>query len=147
MLKTFCEEVFVQGCNSFSTAIADGDFPASASYIDVSDFERFVFVLKAGALDSALTCKVQQATAANGTPKDVTGATITIGATDDNKVGLIEVETRRLDVDNDYRFVTLDVAGQATSDDYLAILFLGVNPGSAPVTQHANTKTPVIVAG
>lgn len=146
MIVTFAEQVYVQGCNNFSTAIADGKFPASAAFIDVSDYERFAFLVKAGALNSALTCKVQQATAANGTPKDVTGATVTVGATDDNDTYLIEVETRRLDIANDYRFVTLDVAGQADSDDYLAILFLGLNPGVAPVTQHATTNT-VIVAG
>jgi hypothetical protein len=145
-IATFVEQVRVQGCNAFSTALADGKFPASASFINVSDFERFAFVVKAGALNSALTVKVQQATAANGTPKDISGATASIAATDDDDTFIIEVETRKLDLNNDYKFVTLDVAGAAGSDDYAAILFLGMNPGSAPVTQPATTNT-VIVAG
>jgi hypothetical protein len=145
-IQTFVEQVKVQGCNAMSTAIADGKFPASASFIDVADFERFAFVVKAGALDSALTLQVEQATAANGTPKDVDGATLTIGTGDDNDTYVIEVETRKLDIANDYRYVTLDVTGQAGSDDFAAILFLGMNPGSAPVTQPATTNT-VVVAG
>jgi len=145
MLKTFSEEIKIVTCNAFGTAIADGDFPASGSYIDVSDFERFAFLIKAGTLNSALTCKVQQAPAINGATADVTGATTTVGATDDNEVFIIEVETRKLLAAG--QFVTLDVAGAAGSDDFLDITFLGINPNSAPVTQPATTNTPVIVAG
>ena len=145
MLKTFSEQVYIKTCNAFGTAIADGDFPASASYIDVSGFERFAFLIKAGTLNSALTCKVQQATAIDGTPSDVTSATVAVGATDDNEVFIIEVETRKLLAAG--QFVTLDVAGAAGSDDFLSITFLGINPASAPVTQPATTNTPVIVAG
>ena len=145
-IVTFAEQVKVQGCNAFSTALADGKFPASGSFIDVSDFERFAFVVKAGALNSALTVKVQQATAANGTPKDVSSATASIAATDDDDTFIIEVETRKLDLNNDYRFVTLDLAGAAGSDDYADIIFLGINPGVTPVTQPATTNK-VIVAG
>lgn len=144
MITTFSEQVYVKACNTPSTAIVDGDFPASGSYIDVSDYERFAFLVVAGGSNTALTVKVQQATAADGTPKDITGATQTIGATDDGEAFLIEVETRRLDINNSYRYVTLDVAGQSGGDDTLAIVFLGINPGAAPVTQ---TNTAVIVAG
>ena len=145
MITTFTEEVYTKALNTHTTAITDGDFPSSGSFVDVSDYERFVITVAAGSLNSALTVKVQQATAANGTPKDVTGATVVVGATDDGEVFQIEVETRKLDIDNDYHFITVDVAGAAGSDDYLAILFHGVNAGEMPVTQPDNT--PVIVAG
>lgn len=145
LLTTFGEQVYGLGCNNFGTAIADGKFPASGSFVNVADFERFVFVIRAGALTSALTCKVQAATAADGTPADVSGATVVVGATDDNKLFVIEVETRKLVAAGQY--VTLDVAGAAGSDDFLDIILLGINPGSAPVTQPATTVTPVIVAG
>ena len=146
MIYTFGEQVQIVAANNFNTAIVDGKFPASTAFRDVSDMERFAFLIKAGTLDSALTCKVQQADAADGTPKDVTGATVTVGALDDNDTYLIEVETRRLDITNKYHFVTLDVAGAAGSNDYLAIIFLGLNAGKAPVTQDATTNT-VLVAG
>jgi hypothetical protein len=147
MITTLAEQVYFKTCNNFNTAIADGEFPASGSYIDVADFERFVFVIRAGTLDSAMTCIVQQATAVNGTAKDVSGATVTVGATDDNELWVIEVETRKLDISNAYRYVTLDVTGAAGSNDYLDIVFLGINPGSAPVTQPTGTNTPVMVMG
>lgn len=143
-IVTFAEQTYFQVCNNFGTAIVDGDFPASGSYIDISDFDRFAFLIRAGTLTSALTCKVQAATAANGTPADITSATVTVGATDDNELFVIEVESRKC---VGYQYVTLDVAGAAGSDDFLDILFLGITPGSAPVTQPATTNTPVIVAG
>src|SRR5690606_38026413 len=108
-----------------------------------SDFERFAFLIRVGTLTSALTCKVQQATADDGTAKDITNATATVAADDDNETYLIEVETRRLDRNNDYSYVTLDVSGAAGSDDYLDIVFLGINPHQAPVTQPSGTNTPV----
>ena len=146
-LTTFFEQIHVERCNNFNTAIVDGEFPASAAYINVSDFNRFVFLVRAGTLNSALTCQVQQATAIDSTAKDITGAVAVVGAGDDNEVFLIEVECRRLDINNGYNFVTLDVTGAAGGDDYLDILFIGVNPASVPVTQPTGTNTPVIVAG
>lgn len=144
MITTFSEQVKVTKCNAFGTAIVDGDFPASGSYIDVSDYERFAFLITAGASNTALTCQVQQSTTASATPKDVTGAVQTVGASDDGEVFIIEVETRKLDINNDYFYVTLDVSGQSGNDEYLDITFLGINPGEAPVTQQ---NTAVIIAG
>lgn len=140
MLKTLTEDIYFQTCNNFNTALVDGDFPASGSFIDVSDFEKFAFVVRAGTLDSELTLKVQQADAIDGTPKDVTGATDVVAATDDNDLFIVEVETNHLDINNDYHFVTLDVAGAAGSNDYLDILFVGILKGSLPVTQPATVN-------
>lgn len=143
MITTFSEQVYVKACNTPSTAIVDGKFPASGSFIDVSDYERFAFLIIAGGSDTALTCQVEEADAVNGTPTDITGAVQTVGATDDGEPFLIEVETRKMTLTGK-RYVTLDVTGQAGSNDTLAIIFLGINPGAAPVTQ---TNTAVIIAG
>ena len=105
MITTFQEQVYALKCNDFNTAIVDGKFPASGSFIDVSDYERFAFVIHAGTLDSALTCTVNEATAADGTPQAVTGASDIVGATDDNDLFIIEVETRKLSRNDDYQFV------------------------------------------
>lgn len=146
MIKTYSEQVYTQTCNAFMTAIVDGKFPASGSFIDVADYERFVYQLKAGTLDSALTCTVQEASAVDGSPSSISGATVTVGTTDDNEMFLIEVETRRL-TKTGKRYVTLDITGAAGGNDYLSITFLGINPGVTPVTQPATTNTPAIVAG
>ncbi len=149
MIKTFSEDVYVQPINNFNTAIVDGNFPASAAYIDVSQFERFAFLVRPGTLDSALTLQVKQDTDETETAgiKNVTGATVIVGATDDNELVSIEVEVRKLDLNNGYRFVTLGASGAAGGNDYLDILFIGINPDVAPVTQPAAYSQAVIVAG
>lgn len=137
------------GCNSSNTAIADGNFPASGSYIDVSNYEEFDFQVKAGSLDSALTLQVYQDTSATqtGSIKVVTGATATIGATDDDKIFVIQVETAKLDIANGFRYVTLAISGQAGSNDYASVTFVGYNARHLPVTQPTTTSVVTPVAG
>lgn len=124
--------------------LAVAKYPASGNFIDVSDMDKFAFYIAAGALTSAITAKVQQADAADGTPSDVTGATTTLAATDDNTERLIEVKCANL-TDDEKPFVTLDIAGAAGDDDYATILFLGF-PKKKPVTQ-PTTLTVVQLAG
>lgn len=118
-------------------ALAAAKYPTSTNFIDVSAFKKFAFLICVGALNSAVTVKVQEATAADGTPADITGATVVIGATDDNETFLIEVDASKLTINSSYRFVTLDVAGPAAADDFAAIIFLGWGAGVQPVTQPA----------
>lgn len=150
MIKTFSEEVYFKTCNNFMTAIADGEFPASGSYIDVSDFERFAFIIRAGTLDSALTVAVQEAATIDGTAATISGATTTIAASGnsgDNSLHIIEVETRKLTRNSGYNYVTLDITGAAGSNDYADILFVGINGHQFPVTQTADTTVVVKVMG
>jgi len=143
--ELFSESTLIKLLNT-EDAITATQYPASGSFIDVSAYKRFAFLIAAGALNSALTCKVQQATANNGTLKDITDATVTIGATGDDKWYLIEVETNHLDINNSYKYVALDVAGAAGGDDYGAILFFGFAE-YRPVTQGADKGEIVTVAG
>lgn len=149
MTRNFYPNNYVQGCNNFGTAIVDGNFPASASYIDVSGFYTFCFLVRAGALDSALTLQVKQDTSATETAsiKNITDATVTVGTGDDNGWASIEVEVAKLDIANGFRYVTLAVSGAAGSNDYLDIIFLGRLPRTAPVTQSASYFDYAIVAG
>ena len=143
--ELFSEKTLIKQLN-IEDALTATQFPASGSFIDVSGFHKFGFLIGAGALNSALTCKVQQATANNGTLKDITDATVTIAATGDDKWYWIEVETTHLDSNNDYRYVALDVAGAAGGDDYGAIFFFGFAI-DRPVTQGADKGSVVTVAG
>jgi hypothetical protein len=144
--QLFSEAVLIQQLN-VEDAVAVQSYPASAAFIDVSGYERFSFLVQAGALDTALTFQVQQAAAINGSPKDVTGAVAVVAATDDDKWALIEVQTARLDINNDYHFVTLKATGASGGNDYAAITFFGVNPGSKKVTQGADCAQVVSVVG
>lgn len=143
--ELFSEAAKVQQLN-VETALGAASYPASGSFIDVSKFSRFAFLIQAGALTSAITAKVQQATAANGVLKDVTNATVAIPDTGDNKWYLVEVETSHLDINNDYHYVTLTLAGPAGADDFGAITFLGFGD-AAPTTQGADKGAIVTVAG
>lgn len=149
MINALHEDVYLQPANNFNTAIVDGNFPASASYIDVAQFDRFVFAVRAGTLDSALTCQVKQDTDETETAsiKNVTDAVVIVGAGDDNELVTVEVETRQLDLNNGFRYVTLAVSGAAGGNDYLDIWFVGLNPDVKPVTQPATYSQAVIVAG
>lgn len=143
MRLTEYENRYIQKCNNFNTAIVDGKFPASGSFIDISKFTSFVFKVFVGTLNSALTCQVEGATAVDGTPADVTGAVAVIAADDDNEWVTIEVETANAGK----QFVTLDVAGAAGGDDYLCIVFEGKQPRSAPVTQPAGYSQNINISG
>lgn len=125
------------------------NYPADGAYIDTVDLDRFAFLVQAGALDSVLTLQVKQDTSADETAaiKDVTGATVTIAATGDDKWYVVEVDTSALDSSNGFRYVTLNVAGAAGVNDYGAITFLGFGAGSRPVTQGADKGEAVFVGG
>jgi len=118
-----------------------------ASYIDVSGFERFQFKINMGATDGTLDAQVKQATAAAGTgSKNITGAAITqLSATDDNKQAIIEVQTSKLDINNDFRYVAITLTASGTTT--LSCEFRGLNPDKAPVTQPAAFVEQVFVGG
>lgn len=143
MIKSFFEEVKRQQVAN-PAAITTGTIPAS--YIDVSGFESFAFVFELGATDNTVDMKVVQATAADGTgSKDVSDAAITqLSGTDDNKQAGVEVDVNQLDINNGFHFVavTCTIAGTTTG----AVVFYGVNPRNAPVSQPAAFAEQVIVA-
>jgi hypothetical protein len=141
------DDVLIKQLNA-EDALAAALYPTSTNFIDVQDFDRFAFLIAAGALDSALTLQVQQDTSATSTDlKDVDGAVVTIAATGDDKWYLIEVDTSKLDSNNGFHYVTLEVAGPAGGNDYGAILFFGFGKGSRPVTQGADRGDAVFVGG
>jgi hypothetical protein len=143
------KDVFIKQLNIEDALVDAALYPASTSFIDVADYDRFAFLVGAGALDSATTLQVQQDTSATATAglKDVTGATLTISATGDDKWYLIEVDTSMLDSNNGFRYVTLEVTGPATVNDFGAIFFLGFGAGERPVTQGADKGAAVFIGG
>ena len=89
-----------------------------------------------------------QATDGAGTgSKNVTGAVITqLGATDDNKQVLVEVQTNKLDINNDFHFVAITLTEAGSTAQLADAWFIGVNE-SAPVTQHTDVAETVFVGG
>jgi hypothetical protein len=116
-----------------------------ASYIDVTDFERFAFLISVGdvGVGGTVDAQVVQATAAAGTgSKNITGAVATqLVAADDNVYVVIEVQSDQLDIANDFRYVAITVTVAATVS--LEVLFLGLNPRHVPVTSNADEYVQV----
>ncbi|MCI0726430.1 MAG: hypothetical protein L0332_06865 [Chloroflexi bacterium] len=147
MLRTFFEQVYRQQVKNPGALAAE---TVPATYIDVSDFERFGFMLEVGATDQAIDFKVVQATADDGTgSKDVTGAAVAqlAGGDDDNTQVLIEIETRKLDINNGFHYVACTVGLTGGTGTTGSIVFYGINPGKAPVTQPAAFTQKVFVGG
>lgn len=144
MLLNFEDDIFVQVVN-VPGAITTGTVPAT--YIDVSNYTRFVFLLSLGATNNAVDAQVVQATAAAGTgSKNITGAAIAqLDGNDDNKFVTIEVDSQRLDIANGFRYVavTLTVAGTTTAE----VLFFGLNGRARPITKVSAWDEAVVIAG
>lgn len=136
--------------NNFNTAITDGKFPASGSFINAQPHAWWTFLFRVGTLNSALTIQLQQDTSATqtGDIKNVSGAVsvLTIAADDDDELQYIEFEVKAaLDLDGFTHF-TLDISGAGGGDDYLDIILLGHHAKTAPVTQGA-TISGIVIAG
>jgi len=147
-MHEFVKNTLLQPINNFNTAIADGKFPVSGSFVEASPYPWWVFLIRVGTLNSALTAKVQQDTGATQTAsiKDVPGATLTIAADDDNELQYIEFQVQSAFDLTGFTHFTLDIAGAAGADDYLDIILLGCHGKSRPITQGANVSG-VVVAG
>ena len=137
MFHNLSKNVFVQ---MVQPPIADltsaAVVPASGSFIDVSQYDYFAFVLMVGATDrTAQKIQIQQATAVDGTPKDILGAVNTaLGASDDNKMVMVSCRTAALDTENGYRYVTALPTWTGGTAGCGAILFLGWRARDLPVS-------------
>ena len=148
VLRTFDKQLYVLKCNSFGTAIADTTYyPASGSFIDVSNFSKIIFLIELGALTSDLTFVIREDTSATvtGSVVAVTGTlnTITCLNTDDNKWYSIELDVSKLDAG--FRYVSLYGTGAAGGDDYACITAICYPARHWPVTQSANYVSAVVV--
>ncbi len=150
-MRRFSENVFLKYILQPTANVTDGAFPASGSYIDVAEYERFAFLFFVGATDdTSVAVKVQQATTNNGTLKDVTGAALTatsLAGTNDNKWGMIEIERSKLDIANDYRYVSLVVAATGGTATICGGFFIGWRTRTLPPTYGADKAEIVIVDG
>lgn len=127
--------------------VITGVYPGATTYIHVGDFERFQFKLAVGSTNNNVAAKVVQATDAAGSgSKDITGAAITtLDGNDDNQQASIEVEVRKLDINNGFDYVALSLTITGTTTAYAE--FRGFTPGLVPVTQHADFVEQVKVLG
>lgn len=151
-MRRFTENVYVQQIINPSANVTDASYPASGSFIDVSSYERFAFLVFVGATDdTSVTATVQAASAANGALTTVTSAAITatvIASGNPNKWAMIEVETRKLHLlGASHKFATLTVAATGGSATIMGGFFFGWRTAKLPPTFGADKAEIVYVDG
>ena len=149
-IRRLSEHLFIKQVMNPAANVTDATYPST--YIDVSGYARFAFLILVGATDdTAVNAQVVQATAAAGTgSKDITGAAITstvLAGTNDNKWALIEVDNERLDIANNFQFVALTVAATGGSATIASVFFFGIEPRVKPPTFGSDKAEIVYVDG
>lgn len=142
----FSEAVKIHILNK-GTALSAAKYPTSGNFKSVRGVKRFAVVGIVNAVNSATTVQVQQATADDGTPKNITDAVHIIPAdgSEDGKWFCIEVEANHMDINNGYKYVTVDVSGAAGGNDLVTLLLLELTGDKVPVTQTALSEAVNIV--
>jgi hypothetical protein len=137
--------------NNPTTAIVDGEFPASGSYIDIASPNspsNVTFLAVVHAVDEDIVLQVKEALTVSGTPKNISLATVTIASTAAlNDKYAINVEVTKMDINSDYRFLTLDVSGATGADDFISLYLLTYDSKVIPITATDNLTVVNVVAG
>lgn len=149
-MRRISENVGIQLVKCIASLV-DGTFPAT--YIDVSAWDRFAFLIASGAGDdTAVTAQVVQATSSTGTgKKNITGAALTgtslASASGANKWAMIEVDNEHLDINNNFNYVSCDFAATGGAATTLCVFFLGIEPRIKPPVFGADKAEIVYVDG
>lgn len=151
-MRTLHSSMYVEMlvCQGAATA---GTWPASGSYKDVSGYGNFGFLIGFGANTATSTApyfQAKQATNASGTLKIITSGVSSFTAAADDKWTLLEFETARLDIANDYDFVAItNSAGSLDSSiaDGRVVFFLAWNARHLPITQSSSFDFGCNIAG
>lgn len=94
-------------------------------------YNRATFLISFGALDIAVTtCKVQESDTSGSGFADITGATVSVAATDDNKVYMIDIDLR-----GRKRYLDLSLTlGDGTLGTYVSVLCILSTAAESPNT-------------
>lgn len=125
----------VRGQTYPETALADGNYPASGAYVDVSAYEWVNIIIHLGVLDSTVTFEVRENHLQTAGTLDVIDATYckhTIAADDDDEFVTFYIETANLS--DDHHFLSV-VVSDATGNDYADIVYYLGGARAQPVTQ------------
>ena len=127
---------FVAGQTSPEDALAAGNYPASASYIDVSGYETVDIVIHMGAIHASDTPKfvVGQSDSVSGTVDTISTANCvhTCAADDDDECVTFHIETATLAADHHFLTTTVSLV---TNGSYGDIMYYLGGARHQPVTQ------------
>lgn len=142
MRLIFSEDVkIVRGNTNAETALSDGAYPASGSYVDVSGYEAVDIVIHLGTLANTVSFTVKQADANDGSLDTISTANCvhTVAANDDGEFVTFHIETQTLAAD--HHFLAVSVGSAGTTADYADINFFLHGARHLPVTQ-ASAQLP-----
>ena len=127
---------FVAGQTSPEDALANGNYPASGSYVDLTGYEWAEVVIHLGAVDSAVVFTLKQTDGTAGATLDTidtVNCKKTIATTDDDQIINFHLQTEQLAAN--HHFITCVVSSAAGSNDYGDILYFLGGARHVPVTQ------------
>uniref|UniRef100_A0A6M3KPN4 Uncharacterized protein n=1 Tax=viral metagenome TaxID=1070528 RepID=A0A6M3KPN4_9ZZZZ len=137
MRHEFSKDMLIKaGQTSPEDALATAEYPASASFIDVTGYEWVNVIVHLGAINASdtPTFKIQQSDSISGTMDtiDTVNCKKVAAHTDDDQVLAFYLETANLATD--HHFITCDVSGVANAS-YADIMFYLGGTRHKPVTQ------------
>lgn len=142
---TLHENAYIFGvsppCDTDSTTV-----PASGSYIDVTDYNKFAFLVHLGSVASSGDFRVYSATSKTGGLVHVTGATKTDmdASADNNKWFSIEVESAKLPTT--HHMVALTITSLSGTSLWSA-MFLAWECRHGSPTQSTGYDSHTVIAG
>jgi hypothetical protein len=125
----------VRGQTLPETALADGNYPASGSYIDVSGYKTVDILIHLGTLANTVSFTVKESDSASGTLDSInaTNCVHTVATDDDGQFVAFHIEVDKLSTD--HHFLSVVVASAGSTTDYADIVFLLNGASPKPVSQ------------
>lgn len=144
MFHNLPKEVYLQQALAPTTDLGSTIVPAT--YIDVTQFERFGFIVFMGTSNrTTATIQVVQATAAAGTgSKNVSGAVNSTTPTT-GQWAVVECSADQLDINNGFRYVAVQPAVAGGTAGAASVLFYGMRPRTESVTPDTNLAQIVLL--
>jgi hypothetical protein len=125
----------VRGNAAPNTALANGNYPASGSYVDLTGYEWVNISVALGTIADALTFEIKQTDGTAGATLDTISTTLakkTIATLDDGQNLNFYIQTANLATD--HHFITC-VVGAVSGNNYAAIQYFLGGARVQPVTQ------------
>jgi hypothetical protein len=113
--------------------------------VDMSKYHEALFIILLGAVDAAITAKLQEASTSGGSYSDISGKAITaLGGSDDNKQVVINLKSSELTPSKS--FVKLSITSASGTTNIVGSVALGMRPRFGPGSDDDLSSVAEIVA-
>ncbi|HYV40100.1 MAG TPA: hypothetical protein VE988_30720 [Gemmataceae bacterium] len=112
--------------------------------VDMSKFHEALFIIILGAVDAAITAKLQESATAGGSYSDISGKAITaLGGTDDNKQVVINLKSSEMTPSKS--FVKLSITCANGTTNIVGSVAIGMKPRFGPASDDDLSSVAEIV--